>query len=143
GGTKEQLEGAVKYVVLNFIASAIFLAGVGTIYGLTGALNMADVALRMRELPDTGLASVAAIFFLVAFGIKSAIFPLFFWLPPSYHTPPIAITAMVAGLLSKVGVYAMVRFFTLIFTQDPGYTHTLLLWAAALSMVIGAFGAIA
>jgi multicomponent Na+:H+ antiporter subunit D len=143
GGTREQLEGAVKYVVINFISSAIFLTGIGIIYGLTGALNMADVALRMREIPDQGLASVAAVFFIVCFGIKSAIFPLFFWLPPAYHTPPIPITAMVAGLLSKVGVYAMIRFFTLIFVQNQDYTHTILLWAAGLSMVIGALGAIA
>jgi multicomponent Na+:H+ antiporter subunit D len=141
GGTRDQLEGSVKYVVINFISSAIFLSGIGIIYGLTGALNMADVALKLREVPDPGLATMAAVFFLVSFGLKSAIFPLFFWLPPVYHTPPIPITAMVAGLLSKVGVYAMIRFFTLIFIHDPGYTHTLLLWAAGFSMVIGAFGA--
>ena len=143
GGTRPQLEGTVKYVVINFISSAIFLTGIGIIYGITGALNMADVALRLRELPEQGLATVAAVFFIISFGIKSAIFPLFYWLPPAYHTPPIPITAMIAGLLSKIGVYALIRFFTLIFTQDIGYTHTLMLWAAGFSMIIGAFGAMA
>lgn len=143
GGTRDQLEGAVKYVAINFISSAIFLTGIGIIYGLTGALNMADVALKLRELPDESLVTVAAVFFIISFGIKSALFPLFFWLPPAYHTPPIPITAMVAGLLSKVGVYALIRFFTLIFTQDTAFTHTILLWMAGLSMVVGALGAIA
>ena len=143
GGTRDQLEGSVKYVVINFISSAIFLTGIGIVYGLTGALNMAEVALRMREVPEQGLVTVAAMFFIISFGLKSAIFPLFFWLPPAYHTPPIPITAMIAGLLSKVGVYALIRFFTLIFPYDTGYTHTILLWAAGLSMVVGAFGAIA
>jgi multicomponent Na+:H+ antiporter subunit D len=79
--------------------------------------------------------------FLVAFGIKAAVFPLYFWLPASYHTPPVAVSAIFAGLLTKVGVYALVRFFTLIFTQDTGFTHTLLLVIAGATMISGVFGA--
>jgi multicomponent Na+:H+ antiporter subunit D len=79
--------------------------------------------------------------FLVAFGIKSGVFPLFFWLPTSYHTPPIAVTAVFAGLLTKVGVYALVRVFTLLFVHDVGTTHTLLLVIAGLTMVTGVLGA--
>ena len=66
--------------------------------------------------------------FLVAFGIKAAMFPLFFWLPASYHTPPVAISAVFAGLLTKVGVYALIRLFTLVFTQDTGFTHEICCW---------------
>jgi multicomponent Na+:H+ antiporter subunit D len=81
--------------------------------------------------------------FLVAFGIKAAIFPLFFWLPASYHTPPVAVSALFAGLLTKVGVYALIRVFTLIFIQDIGYTHSILLVLAAFTMVTGVLGAVA
>ncbi len=143
GGRKAQLEGAIKYVALNFLASAIFLAGIGTLYGLTGSVNMADLAVIIPEMENQGLLSVSAVFFLVAFGIKAAIFPLFFWLPASYHTPPLAISAMMAGMLTKVGVYALIRFFTLIFNHDPGFTHTILLWTGGLTMVVGVLGAAA
>jgi multicomponent Na+:H+ antiporter subunit D len=81
--------------------------------------------------------------FLVAFGIKAAIFPLFFWLPASYHTPPVAVSAIFAGLLTKVGVYALIRVFTLLFVQDVSYTHSLILIVAGLTMVTGVLGAAA
>jgi len=85
--------------------------------------------------------TVVAMLFLVSFGIKAALFPLFFWLPASYHTPPAAVSAFFAGLLTKVGVYALIRVFTLLFTQDVGFTHGLLLWAAGLTMVSGVLAA--
>jgi multicomponent Na+:H+ antiporter subunit D len=81
--------------------------------------------------------------FLVAFGIKAAAFPLFFWLPASYHTPPPVVSAVFAGLLTKVGVYALVRMFTLLFVGDVAYTHTLILAIAVPTMLVGALGAIA
>jgi multicomponent Na+:H+ antiporter subunit D len=84
-----------------------------------------------------------ATLFLVAFGIKAAVLPLFFWLPASYHTPPIAIAAIFAGLLTKVGVYALIRTFTLLFAHDLAFTHTLLLWTAGLTMATGVLGAAA
>jgi multicomponent Na+:H+ antiporter subunit D len=85
-----------------------------------------------------------AMLFMVAFGIKAAVFPLFFWLPASYHTPPVAVSALFAGLLDQGGVvYALIRVFTLIFLQDVGYTHTLILIIAALTMVSGVLGAVA
>lgn len=141
GGKKNQLEGAIKYVTLNFLSSGIFLAGVGILYGLTGTLNMADLALKVQLVEDKGMVTLASMFFLVSFGIKAGIFPLFFWLPASYHTPPITITAVFAGLLTKVGVYALLRVFTLIFTLDVGYTHTLIMVISGFTMVIGVLGA--
>ena len=142
GGTKEQLKGGISYVMINLVASIFFLSAIGLLYGAAGTLNMADLSLRLATLP-AGLVTTLSMLFLVAFGIKAAIFPLFFWLPSSYHTPPMAITALFAGLLSKVGVYALIRSFTLLFTQDVGYTHTLLLWLAGFTMLTGVLGAAA
>ncbi len=143
GGTKNQLEGSVKYLVINFLASSIFLAGIGVIYGLTGSLNMAQISLLLPEIADKGLVTLAAIFFLVGFGIKAGLFPLFFWLPAAYHTPPSAITAIIGGLLTKVGVYVLVRFFTLIFFSEVPYLQPYLFVIAGLTMFVGVFGAIA
>lgn len=142
GGTKAQLKGGVSYVLINLLASILFLSATGLLYGATGTLNLADLSLRLAALPP-GLVTTLSMLFLVAFGIKAAIFPLFFWLPSSYHTPPLAITAIFAGLLSKVGVYALIRVFTLLFTQDVGYTHTILLWLAGFTMLTGVLGAAA
>ncbi|HUG91332.1 MAG TPA: proton-conducting transporter membrane subunit, partial [Planctomycetaceae bacterium] len=141
GGERGQLEGAIKYVTLNFLASAAFLAGVGILYAATGTLNMADLAGKFRELDDPHVATVLAVLFLVAFGVKAAVFPLFFWLPASYHTPPAAISALFAGLLTKVGVYALIRVFTLLFVSETEFTHGLLLVVAGLTMVTGVLGA--
>ena len=140
GGEKPQMEGAVKYVTLNLISSSFFLAACGILYGQTGTLNMADLALTAREMRPE-LLTMTAMLFLVAFGLKAAIFPLFFWLPASYHTPPVAVSAIFAGLLTKVGVYALVRVFTLIFTEDVLFTHGLLLVLAGFTMVTGVLGA--
>ncbi len=143
GGKREQLEGAIKYVTLNLLSSALFLAGVGILYGLAGTLNMADLALKLPLLEDPEMTTVVSILFLVAFGIKSAVFPLFFWLPASYHTPPAAVSAVFAGLLTKVGVYALIRVFTLIFVNNISFTHTIILVIAALTMLTGVLGAAA
>ncbi|ATJ81724.1 Na+/H+ antiporter subunit D [Halomonas beimenensis] len=140
GSEKAQMEGAIKYVTLNLLSSVTFLVAVGLLYGLVGTLNMAHIAQRLATL-DSGLVDVLALMFMVAFGIKAAAFPLFFWLPASYHTPPVAVSALFAGLLTKVGVYALFRVFTLLFPHHPGYTHEILLWGAALTMLTGVMGA--
>lgn len=144
GGERGQMEGAIKYVALNLISSAMFLSALGLLYGIAGTLNMADLAQKFASNPPTespGLVTAVALLFMIAFGIKAAVFPLFFWLPASYHTPPVVVSALFAGLLTKVGVYALIRVFTLIFVQDIGYTHTLLLVVAALTMISGVLGA--
>jgi multicomponent Na+:H+ antiporter subunit D len=143
GGTREQIDGGIKYVTLNLISTIIFLAGVGLLYGMTGTLNMADLARTVPGLPDQALVTTVAVMFMIAFGVKAAVFPLFFWLPASYHTPAFAVSAVFAGLLTKVGVYALIRVFTMIFTEDVAYTHTILLWVAGLTMVTGVLGAAA
>jgi multicomponent Na+:H+ antiporter subunit D len=142
GGERGQMEGAIKYVTLNLISSAFFLAGVGLLYGLTGTLNMADLAVKVQQIDRATLTAVSMLF-LVAFGVKAAMFPLFFWLPASYHTPPPAVSAIFAALLTKVGVYSLMRVFTLIFVHDPAVTHMLILVAAGFGMVCGVLGAAA
>jgi multicomponent Na+:H+ antiporter subunit D len=143
GNERAQVRGALHYVLINLFSSLCFLTAVGLLYGTTGALNMADLSVRLGEVGNPGLVTTLSMLFLVAFGIKAAVFPLFFWLPASYHTPPVAISAIFAGMLTKVGVYALIRVFTLLFTQDVGYTHTIILVVAGLTMITGVLGAAA
>jgi len=143
GNERNQLEGAIKYVTLNLMSSALFLTAIGILYGTFGTLDMADLSRRLASTDRTGVVTTLSMLFLVAFGIKAAIFPLFFWLPASYHTPPFAVSAIFAGLLTKVGVYAIIRVFTLMFPIDPGFTRPLLLFLAAMTMLTGVLGAAA
>ena len=141
GGEKPQIEGSIKYVTMNLLASVIFLTAVAILYGMAGSLNMADLSLKVAELENRGLVNVTAILFLVGFGIKSAIFPLYFWLPASYHTTPPAVSAIFGGLLTKVGIYALLRVFTLIFIPDE-FTGNLISWIAIFTILAGALGAV-
>ncbi len=142
GSTKPQLEASIKYVTINFLASCFLLMGIGIIYGISGSLNMAELGrLVQTGNVNPGLLTTAGMFFLVSLGIKAGLFPLFFWLPASYHTPPIAISAFIAGMLTKVGMYALIRLFTLIFILNPEFIHLILLVMAGLTMVIGVLGA--
>lgn len=146
GGERGQMEGAIKYVTLNLLASAFFLAALGILYGLVGTLNLADLAVKIggvTERQPQGMLMAVALLLLVAFGIKSAVFPLFFWLPASYHTPPAAVSALFSGLLTKVGVYSLIRVFTILFVQNPDLTHNLILWISIPTMVTGVLGAVA
>lgn len=142
GGTKPQLEGAIKYVTINFLATNFLLVGIGVVYGTLGSLNLAELAVLVRTpAAHPALINMAGMFFLIAFGIKAAIFPLFFWLPASYHTPPIAISAFIAGIITKVGMYALIRLFTLVFVTDQDLTIPLFTVLAGFTMVIGVLGA--
>lgn len=141
GKKKEQLEGGIKYLALNILGSMLFLAGLGLLYGKTGTLNMAHLAEMLKNDHQAALMNPSSVLFFVAFGIKAAVFPLYFWLPSSYHTPDITITSLFAGLLTKVGVYTLIRFFTLFFVQDQEFWHNLLLIIAGLTMVTGGMAA--
>jgi multicomponent Na+:H+ antiporter subunit D len=140
--TREQAEAAFKYVTINLIASSIFLTALGLLYGATGTLNMAHLARVWPTISTQGVDTVLAVLFLIAFSIKAGLFPLFFWLPASYHTPPAAIGAAFAGLLTKVGVYALIRVFTLLFHSSPPAVFTLLLAMSAATMAIGLVAAL-
>lgn len=143
GGSKPQLRESLKYIVFNIISSALFIVGVACLYAVTGTLNMADLSVKIAESGQTGLITVISILFLIVFGLKAGIFPLYFWLPGSYHAPPAAISALFGALLTKVGLYAIARVFTLIFIHDTGFTHTLMAWLAALTVIFGVIGSIA
>ena len=141
-GGRSQLEAAVKYLTLNFIASAFFLVGLGVLYGMTGTLNMADLAVKLGQENGSGdLVLSTAVLFLVAFGIKAGVFPFYFWLPSSYHVTPTPVAALFAGLLTKVGVYACLRVFTLVYAGQQEFLAMLLLPIGVLTMVTGVFGA--
>ncbi|MFD1694882.1 Na+/H+ antiporter subunit D [Roseibium aestuarii] len=146
GNDRIQLDGTVKYGILNLIGTNLFLIATGLLYGHFGTLNMADIAMKMRELEAGGsvgpLAAVAALYFL-AFAMKAAAFPVNFWLPASYHTPNVAVSAVFAGLLTKVGVYALIRVFVLIMPGARDYFADLIAVVAILTMITGGLGALA
>jgi multicomponent Na+:H+ antiporter subunit D len=138
GGERNQLEGAIKYLILNLISSFFLVAGIGLLYGKMGTLNMADIAQKLMNfetMPPELNPAFSLIF--VAFAIKGALVPFFFWLPASYHTPPPVVTALFAGLLTKVGIYSLIRFYALFLYQNSDFWQPLILWIAGLSMVIG------
>lgn len=143
GGERGQLAGGLKYVTLNLISSTVFLIAAGLTYAVAGTLNLAQLAERISSSPSPGITTVLAGLFLIAFGIKAAIFPLFFWLPASYHTPPIAVTALFGGILTKIGIYAMWRVLVMAFGADMLVLQPLILVLAALTMVTGVLGAVA
>ncbi|MGD9972486.1 MAG: proton-conducting transporter membrane subunit [Desulfatirhabdiaceae bacterium] len=138
-----QLDGGVKYVVINIVATLFFITALGLTYGMTGTLNMADLHIKLGHVDQTGLRAAVAMLFVAAFGIKAGIFPLYFWLPAAYHTLPPAVAALFAGLLTKVGVYALIRLTTLIFAVDATVICPVLLVLAMLTMVSGVLGAAA
>jgi multicomponent Na+:H+ antiporter subunit D len=140
--TSAQVEAAFKYVTINLIASSVLLTALGLLYGATGTLNMAELARVWPTMRTPGVDILLAVLFVIAFSIKAGLFPLFFWLPASYHTPPAAVGAVFAGLLTKVGVYALMRMFTLFFQDAPPGLFTLLLVMSAATMVIGLVAAL-
>lgn len=145
GNERPQLDGAVKYGILNLIGTNLFLIGTGLIYGVFGTLNMADIAIKISQMdaPASGTLATIAALYLLAFAMKAAAFPVNFWLPASYHTPNIVISAVFAGLLTKVGVYALLRIFVLIMPASREYMADLISVVAIGTMIVGALGALA
>ncbi len=141
GGRPDQVRAGMSYVVISLVASTFFVTALAVIYSATGTVNMAQLAERMPELPS-GVATGFSLLLILVFGIKAGLFPLFFWLPDSYPTASGAITAVFAGLLTKVGVYAIIRTQTLMFPPDARQ-GTLLLVLAGLTMIVGVLGALA
>jgi len=141
GGRADQVRAGMTYVVISLLASTLFVTAIAFVYAATGTVNMADLSGRMAEMPD-GVRSALAVLLIAVFGIKAALFPLFFWLPDSYPTAPGPITAIFAGLLTKVGVYAIIRSQTLFFPESSR-PEVLLLVVAGLTMAVGVLGALA
>lgn len=138
-----QLQEGFKYMVFNMAASTLFVVAVAVLYGMMGTLNLADLAVKAAELENPRLLTVAAMVFAVVFGAKAALFPLYFWLPGGYDAAPTPLSGVFAGLLTKVGMYALIRMFTLLFPLDPEFTRPLVLVIAGLTMSIGVLGAVA
>jgi multicomponent Na+:H+ antiporter subunit D len=140
GGKRDQVRHGMTYVVVSLVASLLFICGVALVYAATGTVNMAELSIRLGGVSE-GLRLALGLLFVVVFGIKAAIFPLFNWLPDSYPTARSPVTAVFAGLLTKVGVYALIRTQTLLFPEDE--PSVLLLVIAGLTMIVGVLGAIA
>jgi multicomponent Na+:H+ antiporter subunit D len=139
GGTVQRIRAGVTYVVVSLVSSILFLSAIALIYGATGTVNMADLTIKIAELPDN-VQLLLNLALLIAFGIKAAVFPLAFWLPDSYPTAPAPVTAVFAGLLTKVGVYAIIRTQTLLFPESS--VDKLLLVIAGFTLLVGILGAV-
>jgi multicomponent Na+:H+ antiporter subunit D len=137
-----QLDAAVKYGFLNFLATTLFLLALGLLYGLLGTLNMADILRVAPTAHPAAMAAIAAIL-LLAFGMKAAAFPLNAWLPASYHTPPAAVSALFAGLLTKVGAYALLRALVVLLPASRDLLEPVLVAIAVATLLIAPLGAIA
>ncbi|WP_262176160.1 Na+/H+ antiporter subunit D [Saccharococcus sp. Marseille-Q5394] len=142
GGRKVQLIESIKYVTINVLSSWFFLMGIAYLYGTIGTLNMAHLSVRIAEVGQGPLLTVISLIFLIVFSLKAGLL-LYFWLPGSYSAPPTVIAALFGALLTKVGMYALFRVFTLIFYHEPIITHTAIGVMAILTMIGGSVGALA
>ncbi|HRP96065.1 MAG TPA: proton-conducting transporter membrane subunit [Rhodocyclaceae bacterium] len=142
GGGRRRLAGTMTYVALNLLATLIFLLSAGLVYSATGTLNMGELALIFRAGEAPAAATLAVVLMLLSFAIKAALFPVFGWLPASYHVAWTPVSALFAGLLTKVGVYALIRLVTLLW-PTYGDIHEALLWVACATMLVGVLGAAA
>lgn len=143
GGEKQQLRESIKYILVNVVSSALFVIAVAYLYSVVGTLSMADLAVKVAEIEQPGVITTIAVLFLMVFGLKAAVFPLYFWLPSSYGAAPMPVLALFGALLTKVGIYAITRVYTLIFVHDLSFTHELLMALAILTIVFGSIGALA
>lgn len=142
GQSVEQLRAAIIYVVLNIIGSWLFLLGIGMLYKTVGTLNFSHIASRLNHMESNQTITIISLVFLVAFSSKAALV-IFMWLPKAYAVLNTELAALFAALMTKVGAYALIRFFTLLFDHHPGITHPLLVFMSCITMIIGAFGVIA
>ncbi|MBM7554687.1 Na+/H+ antiporter subunit D [Thalassobacillus pellis] len=142
GNGKVQLRESIKYLLLNLFSSMLFVTTVAFVYSVVGTVNMAQIALRVQEVDQKGILTTIGILFFFVFATKAAVFPLYYWLPKSYSVPNPVVSALFGALLTKVGIYSIIRVFTLIFTNEPGLTHSLFILLAGLTMLFGVIGAL-
>lgn len=142
GGEKIQLRESLKYVLINVVASWMFLVALAFLYGTVKTLNMAHIAQRVAEFGQDPVLTTVAILFLIVFALKAGLL-LFFWLPGSYSVPPTAVQALFAALLTKVGVYALFRTFTLMFPLNQEVTQQIIGVMAGITIIAGCMGAFA
>src|SRR5699024_10827897 len=142
GGGKVQLRESLKYVLINLVSSVIFVTAVAFLYSVVGTVNMAQIAERIQEVEQQGILTTIGILLFFVFATKAAVFPLYYWMPHSYIVPNPVVSALFGALLTKVGIYSVLRVFSLMFVITIDLTHQLFLWIAGLSMVFGVIGAL-
>ncbi|WP_163537831.1 Na+/H+ antiporter subunit D [Gracilibacillus sp. YIM 98692] len=142
GGGKVQLRESIKYVLINLFSSMLFVTTVAFIYSVVGTVNMAQIAQRVGEEEQTGILTTIGILLFFVFGTKAALFPLYYWLPKPYIVPNPVVSALFGALLTKVGIYSIVRVFSLIFVYETDITHQLFIWIAGFTLIFGAIGAL-
>ncbi len=135
---------ALPYITINLFGSALFLAACGLCYSLMGTLNFAEIAVRAPDIyaERPGMVTTFGVLLMLVFSIKAGVFPLYFWLPNSYPILPIALSALYSGMLTKVGVYVLLRIFGTVLPHELSGLHLLLAWLAGLTMVFGVIGAV-
>lgn len=142
GNGKVQLRESLKYVLINLFSSMLFVTTIAFLYSIVGTVNMAHIAERVQEVEQRGILTTIAIMFFFVFATKAAVFPLYYWLPHPYSSPNPVVSALFGALLTKVGIYSILRTFTLIFNHDLQLTHTLFIYLAAFTMLFGVIGAL-
>jgi multicomponent Na+:H+ antiporter subunit D len=143
GSEREQIDGALKYAILNLLGTTLFLIAVGYLYAIFGTLNMADIAEKAAGHRGSAPTVTLGALFILAFAMKAAAFPVNFWLPASYHTPRIVVSALFGGLLTKVGIYALIRVMVMLFPVEREELSLVIAVSAVLTMLLGALGALA
>ncbi|AIF43358.1 Na+/H+ antiporter subunit D [Virgibacillus sp. SK37] len=142
GGGKVQLRESLKYLLINLFSSMLFVTAIAFLYAVVGTVNMAQIGQRVQEVEQQGILTTIGILLFFVFATKAALFPLYYWLPKSYIVPNPVISALFGALLTKVGIYSILRVFSLIFVYKLELTHELFIWVAGLSMVFGIIGAL-
>lgn len=142
GGDKRQLRESLKYVLINLLSSVVFVTTVAFLYSVVGTVNMAQIAVRVQEVEQQGILTTIGVLLFFVFATKAALFPLYYWMPHAYIVPNPVVSALFGALLTKVGIYSILRVFSLIFVFEIDYVHPLFLWMAAFSMIFGVIGAI-
>lgn len=140
GGTARNLEATLKYFALNMVGTLLLLAAVALLYGATGHLNFGALGAAARQM-DAAVLSPFVALLVLALLMKAGAFPLYAWLPAAYHTLPAPLLALFAALLTKVGVYALLRLLGDVFAGSPALLYQALGWIAVLTMVSGVLGA--
>lgn len=142
GGDKVQLRESLKYLLINLFSSVVFVTAVAFLYSILGTVNMAQIAERIQDVEQQGVLTTIGILLFFVFATKAALFPLYYWMPRSYIVPNPVVSALFGALLTKVGIYSILRVFSLMFVYKTEYTHSLFIWIAALTLIFGIIGAL-
>src|SRR5699024_7369582 len=132
GADKVQLRESIKYMLINMFSSVIFVTLVAFLYAVVGTVNMAQIAVRVQEVRQTVVLTTTAVLLFFVFATKAALFPLYYWMPKSYSVPSPIVSALVGALLTKVGIYSILRVFSVIFIYDTDIVHQAFIWIAGL-----------